>query len=62
MFIEKYIGKKNLLEIGCGNGYFWEKLITSGFEIEGNEVNYRFIYDLDSALDDIDIIGGNRFG
>lgn len=39
-FIERYIGKKNLLEIGCGNGYFLEKLITSGFEIEGMDPSY----------------------
>lgn len=37
--IVSQIGQGNLLEIGCGNGYFLEKVSSLGFDVEGVDIN-----------------------
>lgn len=39
--VEKTIGRKNLVEIGCGKGTFLEQLYTNGFDITGYDPAYE---------------------
>ena len=38
--IELYLGKKNLIEVGCGKGFFLELLLNSGFDVTGFDSTY----------------------
>jgi hypothetical protein len=38
--VELYLGKKNLIEVGCGKGFFLELLLQSGFDITGFDSTY----------------------
>jgi hypothetical protein len=38
--VEVYLGKKNLIEVGCGKGFFLELLLRSGFDITGFDSTY----------------------
>ena len=37
------MGEKNLVEVGCGKGYFLEMLLTKGFDITGFDPTYEGI-------------------
>lgn len=39
--IERSMGRSNLVEVGCGKGYFLEILLNSGFEITGFDPTYE---------------------
>lgn len=39
--IEQSIGKVNLVEVGCGKGYFLEMLLAKGFDITGFDPTYE---------------------
>lgn len=39
--INFYLGKKNLVEVGCGKGLFLEKLLEKGFDIKGYDPAYE---------------------
>jgi len=39
--IERSIGRSNLVEVGCGKGYFLEVLLNSGFDITGFDPTYE---------------------
>jgi Methyltransferase domain len=39
--VSKYLGKNNLIEVGCGKGYFLEYLSDKGFEIIGFDKAYE---------------------
>lgn len=39
--IEKYLGRNNLVEIGCGKGFFLELLLKNGFGIHGFDPTYE---------------------
>lgn len=41
--IKFYLGKKNLVEVGCGKGLFLEKLLEKGFDIKGYDPAYEGI-------------------
>jgi SAM-dependent methyltransferase len=36
-----YLGRKNLVEVGCGKGFFLEMLLSKGFEITGFDPAYQ---------------------
>ena len=38
--IEAHLGKQNLIEVGCGKGFFLELLLSLGFEITGFDSTY----------------------
>ena len=38
--IEYKVGKQQLVEVGCGKGYFLEKLLDQGFDITGFDPTY----------------------
>ena len=38
--ISKNLGKKSLIEVGCGKGFFLEMLLTKGFEVCGFDKSY----------------------
>lgn len=39
--IEKLVGKENLVEIGCGKGFFLEMLLERGFGVKGFDPTYE---------------------
>ena len=39
--IERNIGKVNLIEVGCGKGYFLEMLLNRGFDVTGFDPSYE---------------------
>ena len=38
--VKQYLGTKNLIEVGCGKGYFLEKLLASGVSVLGFDPTY----------------------
>jgi len=38
--IDKYLGKANIIEVGCGKGFFLEMLLKRGFGVTGFDSNY----------------------
>lgn len=41
--IGQYIGREKLVEVGCGKGYFLEKLLSEGFDVSGIDPTYTGI-------------------
>lgn len=41
LVIARSMGKANLVEVGCGKGYFLEMLLTDGFDINGFDPTYE---------------------
>ena len=41
LFIGKNLHKKKTIEIGCGKGYFLERLLENGFEVTGFDPAYE---------------------
>jgi hypothetical protein len=39
--IEDHIGKKDLIEVGCGKGFFLERLLEKGFQVRGFDPTYE---------------------
>jgi hypothetical protein len=39
--IERQMGKKHIVEVGCGKGYFLEKLLAKGFDVTGFDPTYE---------------------
>jgi len=39
--IERTIGKKNIVEVGCGKGYFLEMMQEEGFDVQGYDPTYQ---------------------
>lgn len=39
--IKKYMGTRNLIEVGCGKGFFLEMLLEMGFDVTGFDPTYE---------------------
>lgn len=39
--IEQYIGRKKIVEVGCGKGHFMEMLLADGFDVTGYDPAYQ---------------------
>lgn len=39
--IEQWMGRKRLVEVGCGKGYFLEMLLAKGFDVTGFDPTYE---------------------
>lgn len=39
--IERIMGKKNIVEVGCGKGYFLEMMQKEGFDVQGYDPTYQ---------------------
>ena len=41
LIVERHLGRTNLMEVGCGKGYFLDMLQSKGFDIEGCDPTYE---------------------